>query len=52
MTTKAEQHATQAAKLLAAVDSRTDEGPGFGAIKAQSANAHALLALYYQKAGA
>lgn len=51
-TRKAEEHAEQATALLKGVDSRKDEGAMFGAVKAQSANAHALLALYYAGKGA
>jgi len=51
-TNAAAYHAQQANSLLRSVDSRRDEGPGFGAVKAASAQAHAALALYHQREAA
>jgi hypothetical protein len=41
-------HAEAAEQLLHDVHGRTNEGPAFGAVKADAAVAHALLALVFQ----
>lgn len=50
LSSKAREHAEKAEELLNAVDTRVNEGPAYGAVRAASATAHALLAIFYQYA--